>query len=49
MPVFARIRSYISTLHKQRFGVWEGLVSVFTGDLLMPDFTRWTRPAEHLP
>ncbi|MGM9319320.1 IS66 family transposase [Deinococcus aquaticus] len=35
---FARIRSYISTLQKQGLSVWEGLVSVFTGDVLMPNF-----------
>ena len=37
---FARIRSYISTLRKQGLNVWHGLVSVFRGDVIMPDFTR---------
>ena len=37
---FARIRSYISTLWKQGLNVWHGLVSVFHGDVIMPDFTR---------
>jgi hypothetical protein len=32
------IRSYTSTLQKQGLSVWEGLVSVFTGDVLMPNF-----------
>lgn len=36
---FARIRSYISTLGKQGLNVWYGLVSVFTGNVLMPDFS----------
>ena len=35
---FARIRSYISTLSKQGLNSWHGLVSVFTGDVLMPNF-----------
>ncbi|WP_156039325.1 IS66 family transposase, partial [Deinococcus marmoris] len=37
---FCRIRSYISTLRKQGIHVWQGLVSVFRGDILMPDFSR---------
>ena len=37
---FARIRSYISTFRKQGLNVWHGLVSVFRGDVIMPDFTR---------
>ena len=36
---FARIRSYISTLRKQGLNVWHGLVSVFRGHVIMPDFT----------
>lgn len=35
---FCRIRSYISTLRKQGLSVWAGLVSVFRGDVLMPNF-----------
>lgn len=35
---FARIRSYISTLSKQVLNSWHGLVSVCTGDVLMPNF-----------
>lgn len=37
---FCRIRSYISTLSKQGMNVWQGLVSVFRGDILLPDFSR---------
>ena len=37
---FARIRSYISTCRKQDLNVWQGLVSIFCGDVIMPDFTR---------
>ena len=36
---FARIRSYISTFRKQGLNVWHGLVSVFRGDVIMPNFT----------
>lgn len=36
---FARIRSYISTLRKQGLNVWHGLVSVFSGAVLMPNFS----------
>lgn len=36
--VFCRIRSYVATLHKQGMDVWDGLVSVFAGDILMPVF-----------
>lgn len=36
---FCRIRSYLSTLHKQGLNAWQGLVSVFCGDILMPDFS----------
>jgi transposase len=36
---FCRLRSYISTLGKQGLNVWDGLVSVFRGDVLMPDFS----------
>lgn len=35
---FCRLRSYIPTLQKQGLNVWDGLVSVFRGDVLMPDF-----------
>jgi transposase len=35
---FCRLRSYISTLGKQGLSVWAGLVSVFRGDVLLPDF-----------
>jgi transposase len=34
--VFCRIRSYVATLRKQGMDVWDGLVSVFTGDVLLP-------------
>ncbi len=37
---FCRIRSYVSTLRKQGMNVWQGLVSVFRGDILMPNFSR---------
>jgi transposase len=36
---FCRMRSYVSTLHKQGLNAWQGLVSVFRGDILMPDFS----------
>ncbi len=36
---FCRLRSYISTLGKQGLSAWDGLVSVFRGDVLMPDFS----------
>ena len=36
--VFCRIRSYVATLHKQGMNVWDGLVSVFTGGVLLPVF-----------
>ena len=36
--VFCRIRSYVATLHKQGMDVWDGLMSVFAGDVLMPAF-----------
>ncbi|UQN10721.1 IS66 family transposase [Deinococcus sp. QL22] len=36
---FCRIRSYTSTLHKQGVNIYPGLVSVFRGDTLMPDFS----------
>lgn len=35
---FCRIRSYISTLKKQGMNVWDGLVSVFRGAVIMPKF-----------
>lgn len=35
---FCRIRSYISTLQKQGLNAWQGLVSVFRGNILMPNF-----------
>lgn len=37
---FCRIRSYISTLKKQGLNVWHGLTSIFSGNLMMPDFSR---------
>lgn len=37
---FCRIRSYVSSLHKQGLNAWHGLVSVFRGDILLPDFSR---------
>lgn len=37
--VFCRIRSYTSTMRKQRFPVLEALRSVFAGTLLMPCFS----------
>ncbi len=37
--IFCRIRSYIATLKKQGLRVWDGLVSLFEGDVLMPDFS----------
>jgi len=37
---FCRIRSYISTFRKQGMNVWQGLVSVFCDDILLPDFSR---------
>ncbi len=37
---YFRIRSYISTLSKQGMNVWQGLLSVFRGDILLPDFSR---------
>lgn len=36
---FALIRSYVSTLRKQGLNVWQGLVSIFRGDVIMPDFS----------
>ncbi|GGR38409.1 IS66 family transposase [Deinococcus ruber] len=36
--VFCRIRSYVATLHKQGIDVWNGLVSIFTGNVLLPVF-----------
>lgn len=36
---FCTIRSYISTIRKQGLSVWQALGSVFSDDLLMPDFT----------
>ncbi|GGR34523.1 IS66 family transposase [Deinococcus ruber] len=36
--VFCRIRSYVATLHKQGMNVWDGLVSVFAGNVLLPAF-----------
>ncbi len=35
---FCRIRSYISTLKKQGINVWDGLVSIFRGAVIMPRF-----------
>lgn len=34
--VFCRIRSYVATLRKQGMDVWDGLVSIFTGHVLLP-------------
>ena len=36
---FCRLRTYISTIRKQGFNVWEALGSLFEGDLLMPQLT----------
>jgi len=36
---FCRIRSYTSTLHKQGLNIWDGLVSIFRNDVLMPNFS----------
>lgn len=36
---FALIRSYASTLRKQGLNVWHGFISVFRGDIMMPDFS----------
>ncbi|SMB78136.1 transposase [Deinococcus hopiensis KR-140] len=36
---FCRIRSYTSTLHKQGTSIWRGLVSIFRGDIIMPNFS----------
>jgi transposase len=36
---FCRIRSYIATLTKQGLNVWDGLVSIFQGNVLMPLLT----------
>ncbi|GGR36164.1 IS66 family transposase [Deinococcus ruber] len=36
--VFCRIRSYVATVHKQGMSVWDGLVSVFAGNVLLPAF-----------
>lgn len=35
---FCTIRSYISTIRKQGLGVWQALASVFSDDILLPDF-----------
>lgn len=35
---FCTIRSYISTIRKQGLGVWRALASVFSDDILLPDF-----------
>ena len=35
---FCQIRSYISSLRKQGFNVWSALRSLFSGDILLPDF-----------
>lgn len=37
--MFCRIRSYIATLRKQGYSVFDGLVSVFTGQPYMPRLT----------
>jgi len=36
--VFCRIRSYVATLQKQGRSVWDGLVSIFADNVLMPAF-----------
>ena len=36
---FCRIRSYISTLHKQGMNIWQGLISIFRNDVMMPNFS----------
>ena len=36
---FCRLRSYVSTLQKQGLNAWLGLVSVFRGEILLPDFS----------
>ncbi len=36
--VFCRIRSYVATVQQQGLSVWDGLVSIFAGDVLMPSF-----------
>ena len=36
---FCTIRSYLSTMRKQGFSVWQALGSVFSGPVLMPDLT----------
>jgi len=36
--VFCRIRSYVATLRKQGMSAWDGLVSVFAGNVLLPAF-----------
>jgi len=36
--VFCRIRSYVATLQKQGLSVWDGLVSIFADNVLMPAF-----------
>mgnify|MGYP003471461125 FL=1 len=36
---FCRIRSYIATLTKQGLNIWDGLVSIFHGNVLLPLLT----------
>jgi len=36
---FCRLRSYVSTLQKQGLNAWQGLVSVFRADILLPDLS----------
>ncbi|WP_407540906.1 IS66 family transposase [Deinococcus radiomollis] len=36
--VFCRIRSYVATLQKQGMNVWDGLVSIFADNVLLPIF-----------
>lgn len=36
---FCRIHSYTSMIHKQGRNLWQGLVSIFRSDILMPQFS----------
>lgn len=36
---FCRLRSYSSTLQKQGLNIWQGLISVFRGDILLPNLS----------
>jgi len=37
---FCRIRSYLSTLQKQGFPIYKGLLSIFKNDIFLPEFSR---------